>query len=220
MADHLNFMLLGTGNGAVFAALAIALVMVYRSSGVLNFATGSLALHAAYTYAFLRHGQLLLILPFLPDTVDVGGDWPLWPALIVTVALEALIGVILYLLVFRPLRNRAPVTKAVASLGVVALFTGLIAEKAGQDQVIVSPIFPRKNFDVAGLSFVGDRVFLALTIIGIAIVFEAMSRYTRFGLATRAAAESEVTSRRSSSGASGSRACRPPAAGSSRSPRG
>jgi ABC-type branched-subunit amino acid transport system ATPase component/ABC-type branched-subunit amino acid transport system permease subunit len=192
LTDHLNFMLLGAGNGAVFAALAVALVMVYRSSGVLNFATGSLALHAAYTYAFLRNGQLLLIIPFLPKTVDVGGEWSLWPALIVTVLIEALVGVLAYVLLFRPLRNRAPVTKAVGSLGLVALMTGLLAEAAGRNQIVVNPIFPKKNFELGGLKFVGDRIFLAATIIAIAVAFAALSKYTRFGLATRASAESEV----------------------------
>ena len=47
--DHLNFMMLGVGNGAVFAALALALAVTYRSSGVLNFATSSLAIYGAYT---------------------------------------------------------------------------------------------------------------------------------------------------------------------------
>jgi len=52
MTDYSNFALLGVGNGAVFAALAVALVVCYRSSGVVNFATGALALHAAFTFAF------------------------------------------------------------------------------------------------------------------------------------------------------------------------
>ena len=73
MTDYLNFALLGVGNGAVFAALAVALVVCYRSSGVVNFATGALALHAAFTFAFLRRGELLIPLPPLPSTVDVGG---------------------------------------------------------------------------------------------------------------------------------------------------
>jgi ABC-type branched-subunit amino acid transport system ATPase component/ABC-type branched-subunit amino acid transport system permease subunit len=192
VTDHLNFMLLGMGNGAVFAALAVALVMMYRSSGVLNFATGALALHAAYTYAFLRKGEFLVIVPGLPKTVDVGGPWSLWPALLLTVAIEAVVGMLIYLVVFRPLRNRAPVAKAVASLGVMALFVALIAERAGQEQVLVAPIFPRKNFEILGLRFVGDRLFLAVTIVAIAIVIAFVYRFTRFGLATRASAESEV----------------------------
>ena len=64
--DHLGSMLLGLGNGGVYAALAVALVLTYRSSGVINFATGAMALYAAYTYASLREGELLILVPGLP----------------------------------------------------------------------------------------------------------------------------------------------------------
>ena len=73
---HVSSMLLGLGNGGVFAALAIALVLTYRSSGVVNFATGSMALYTAYTYAWLRNGQLLILIPGLPTSVSVGGPLP------------------------------------------------------------------------------------------------------------------------------------------------
>ena len=45
------------------------------------------------------------------------------PAVIVTLALEAVVGVLLYVVVFRPLRNAPPVAKAVASLGVMVVLT-------------------------------------------------------------------------------------------------
>lgn len=51
MTNYINFLFLGFGNGAVFAALAMGLVVTYRSSGVLNFAIGAQALYASYTYA-------------------------------------------------------------------------------------------------------------------------------------------------------------------------
>ena len=54
MGTYGTFLFLGLGNGAVFAALAMALVVTYRSSGVLNFATGAQSLYAAYTYTLLR----------------------------------------------------------------------------------------------------------------------------------------------------------------------
>ncbi|KQM05354.1 hypothetical protein FF86_101626 [Frankia sp. CpI1-P] len=49
MVQHLVFLCLGIGNGSVFAALALALVVTYRSSGVVNFATSGLALYARPT---------------------------------------------------------------------------------------------------------------------------------------------------------------------------
>jgi branched-subunit amino acid ABC-type transport system permease component len=58
--QHLTSLFFGLGNGGVYAALALALVLTYRSSGVVNFATGAMALYAAYTYAGLREGQLIV----------------------------------------------------------------------------------------------------------------------------------------------------------------
>src|SRR3546814_20513321 len=87
MTDYINFLLLGLGNGAVFAALAVALVVTYRSSGVLTFATGALSLHAAYTYAFLRRGDLPAPLPPGPNTYDLRDPLAFWPAMVAPLVL-------------------------------------------------------------------------------------------------------------------------------------
>src|SRR3546814_18119536 len=102
MTDYINVLLLGLGNGAVFAALAVALVVTYRSSGVLNFATGALSLHAAYTYAFLRRGALLAPLPLGPKTYDLGDPPGFWPAMVAPLVIEELFGVLLAVAVPRP----------------------------------------------------------------------------------------------------------------------
>ena len=73
MDQHLIFLLLGLANGAVYAALALTLVITYRSSGVVNFATGTMALLGAYTYAFLRQGEVLVPLPFVPEDGRAAG---------------------------------------------------------------------------------------------------------------------------------------------------
>ncbi|MBX6390175.1 MAG: ATP-binding cassette domain-containing protein [Frankia sp.] len=191
MIEHIRFLLLGLGNGAVFGALALALTLTYRSAGVINFATGSIALITAYLYAHLRAGELLLLVPGLPDTVDIGGGWPLGPALLAAVVFAALSGLALHLLVFRPLRNAPPVAKAVAALGVSLLVTALIAAKLGTNLVAVQPIFPVELWTVGSLSISSDRVYFALTVLVLALVLAAAFRTTRFGLATRAVAESE-----------------------------
>ena len=64
MSDHITFLLLGLGTGAVYAALALGLVTTYRSSGVINFGTGAVALYSAYTFAYLREGQLFSPIPW------------------------------------------------------------------------------------------------------------------------------------------------------------
>src|ERR1700710_1604295 len=100
MGDHVVSLLDGLGNGAVFAALALALVVTYRSSGVVNFATGAIALYVAYTYSFLRQGELLIPFPGFKTTANLGSPLGFWPALVVSLAIAALLGALLYLLIF------------------------------------------------------------------------------------------------------------------------
>jgi ABC-type branched-subunit amino acid transport system ATPase component/ABC-type branched-subunit amino acid transport system permease subunit len=192
VSDHVDFLLLGLGNGAVYAALAVAIVVVYRASGVLNFATGAMALQGAQTYVFLRQGTLLVLVPALPATVGVGGPWGFWPALALTMALEALVGVLLYFAVFRPLRRRGPMAKAVASLGMMVVISGLVAQRAVDGPALAGAIFPTGRVDIAGSFVTTDRLYLALTILGLAVALAGVDRFTRFGLQTRAVSESEV----------------------------
>src|ERR1700736_1600277 len=96
----LVFLLLGLASGAVYASLALGLVITYRSSGVMNFATGAVALFGAYEYAFLRQGQFFDPIPGLSATVGIGGRWPLAAALPAATALCALLGLILYAGIF------------------------------------------------------------------------------------------------------------------------
>jgi sulfate-transporting ATPase len=192
VTSHVNFLLLGLGNGAVFAALALAVVVTYRGSGVLNFATGALALLGAYTYAFLREGELLIPLPPLPETIDLGHTLGFWRALAITMVVQAVVGLVLYVAVFRPLRHARPAAKAVASLGVMVLLTAILVERVGDAQVLVEPIFPARTYTAGGIRLTGDRFWFAVTVVAVAVVLAAVFRFTRFGIATRAAAESEL----------------------------
>ena len=192
MSTYFQFLLLGLGNGGVFAALAMALVVTYRSSGVLNFATGAQALYAAYTYSLLRNGQLLQPIPGLSPTINLGTNLSFWPALLITLAIQAVLGALAYLLIFRPLRNHRPVAKAVASIGLMGLLTAIVTYQVGTQVILVNPIFPQNHVSFLGVDISVDRLLLAATIIGIGVVLTVLFRFTRFGLATRASAETEV----------------------------
>ncbi len=192
MSTYGEFLLLGLGNGGVFAALAVALVVTYRASGVLNFATGAQALYAAYTYSLLRNGQLLQPIPGLSPTINLGTSLGFWPAMLITLAIQAVLGALAYLLVFRPLRNHRPVAKAVASIGLMGVLTAVVTYQVGTQVLLVNPIFPQNHLSFLGINISVDRLLLAAAIIGLGIVLTVLFRFTRFGLATRASAETEV----------------------------
>ncbi|MBF6074352.1 ATP-binding cassette domain-containing protein [Nocardia beijingensis] len=191
MTDHLSYLVLGLGNGAVYAALGLALVLTFKSSGVVNFATGAVALYAAYTYALLRKGELMVPIPGLPEKVDLGGPLGVGPAMAISLVAAAVLGVLCYALVFRPMRSASVIAKAVASIGLMIVIQALIAQRAGTGLVAVRPIFALDTFTLGDRTVPADRVWLAASVVVLAVVAMLVFRFTRFGTATEAAAESE-----------------------------
>src|SRR5258708_5496719 len=184
-------LLLGVGNGAVFGALALALVLTYRSSGVLNVAASAVALYAAYTFALLRQGQLFIPIPGPPSTVSIGAPMAVGPAMAIALAAATALGLLSYLVIFRPLRHSPPAAGLVASVGLLAVIQGTIAARAGTGVVSAAPIFPTTPLTIGGMPVTIDRFYLGGTIVVVAAALAAVMRFTRFGLATRAAAETE-----------------------------
>lgn len=191
MSDHLVFLALGLGNGAVYAALGLALVMSFRSSGVVNFGTGAVALYVAYTYAYLRKGQLLIPFPGVHRNVALGAGFGVVPAAAISLIIAAALGAALFLFVFRPLRNASMVAKAVASIGVMLVVQAALAARVGTNPIAVKPIFDVKLLHLGGATIPSDRLVLAMTIVAVTVVLTLFYRYTKFGLATRAASETE-----------------------------
>jgi ABC-type branched-subunit amino acid transport system ATPase component/branched-subunit amino acid ABC-type transport system permease component len=189
--DHLQFLLLGLGNGAVFAALGLALVVTFRSSGVVNFAAGAMALYSAYTYGFLRQGQLFSPFPGTPVFIDLGSPMPLVPAMLISLTIAALLGLVVYLAVFRPLRHAPPLTSAVASIGLTIVLQAVLAQRIGLRPILVDAIFPRDTAGLGTATIQLDRIWFAVTIVVIALALAAVFRYTSFGLQTRAASLTE-----------------------------
>jgi branched-chain amino acid transport system permease protein len=214
-SDQVRALLLGIGTGALVAAIALAVVLTFRGSGVVNFASGAVAMYAAYVYDSLRRtGEL--VVPPLPNplavvegiahTFGVRGvelaDWPtfvglgqpksFWPALVITLVVAAAMGLLLHLLVFRPLRYAPPLAKVVASVGVMILLQAIITLRFGGTPRPVQPVLDKQPVELPrGVTIPRDQLELAGIVILLAIVLWALFRFTRFGLATRAAAENE-----------------------------
>jgi ABC-type branched-subunit amino acid transport system ATPase component/branched-subunit amino acid ABC-type transport system permease component len=189
--DYVAYLAMGIGNGAVYAALGLALVMTYKSSGVVNFATGAIALYAAYNYAYLRQGKLFNPIPGFEAKIDLGTKLGVFPALVIAVLIATVLGILLYLIIFRPMRTAPALAKAVAAIGVMLVLQALIALRVKDDSPPVRYIFPQGGLTIGGQRVTTDHFWLAAVVIGLAICAALVLRYTRFGIATEAAAESE-----------------------------
>ena len=143
---------------------------------------------AAFVYDELRR-QGDLVLPV--GRLDLGGGLQVWPALLTGVAVAAALGLILHVAVFRPLRSAPPLAKVVASVGVAITLQALVVLRFGTGRRAVPPALPDDPVRLGSLSFSEDRIWFAGVVAVIALLLWAYGRYTRSGLATRAAAESE-----------------------------
>jgi ABC-type branched-subunit amino acid transport system ATPase component/ABC-type branched-subunit amino acid transport system permease subunit len=185
------YLLMGLGAGAVYAALALALVVTFRSSGVVNLGVSTVALFGAYSYANLRGGLVFIPIPGLPPTLDLGRELGFWPAVVLAVLASASLNAVLYLVVFRPLRNAPPLSRVIASVAIMIALPTLIGLRLGTAPVVVHRIFPEGSTRIGETVVQHDRMYFAATIVLLTLAISAGYRYTRFGLATRAVAESE-----------------------------
>src|ERR687895_730556 len=180
MDQVLLFALLGLGSGALIAGIALAVVLIYRGSGIINIATGGVAMLAGYTFWSLRTGEF-------------GTEFGTAPALLITLLVTLVIGALIELVAFRPLRNAAPLAKLVSSLGVLLVAQASMLLAFGTSQKPQPSVFPSDTVEVFGSVVPVDRFILAGIVIAVAAVLAAVYRWTRFGLATRAASENELS---------------------------
>jgi branched-chain amino acid transport system permease protein len=181
MENVLLYSLLGLGIGGLIAGLAVAIVLVYRGSGVINLATGAFGMVGAYLYwgFFTRN--------------DLGFHPPLWLAFVLTLLCMAVFGAIVELVAFWPLRDASPLARLAASLGVLLVAEAVITVGVSSQQVSAPDVLPSGAVLLLHGGVPTSRLYLAGIAIGVSVLLMALYRWTRFGLATRAASESEVS---------------------------
>ena len=174
MTIFVQFAILGLATGSLYGLVALGVVIVYRASGILNFASGATGAVGAFIYYKL--------------TTD---GWP-WPAAMpVGLATGGLVGLVTYYLVVRVLRDASRLAKLVATLGVLAsieaILTLTIASGGFQ---LVSGFFPVTPIHIYGTITIGEnRLILIFVAAVLAGGLTLAYKYTKFGLATSAVAE-------------------------------
>lgn len=168
-----EFFLLGLGLGGCYALMALGVVSIYRASGVPNFAQGAVAMASAFTFFNLR---------------DSVGDTA---AFVLTIGLAGLFGAGFYILVMRQLRNSPLMARIAATIALLLLLHGLAITAFPLATTTPTSILPQNLVQIGGLGIPVDRFIVAGIAVVAAVVLEILARRTRFGLATRAIAETE-----------------------------
>ncbi len=162
----------GLANGGIYASLAVALVLIYRATEVINFAQGALATFSTYIA-----WQLIA--------------WGLsyWPAFVATLGIAFVGGVVVELVAIRPVERRGNVlTVVIASIGLLILVEGLVGKIWGNDIRFMPAPFAPHVYRFGGIAFSRqDVATIGISIASVGVLW-LLFQFTKVGLAMRAAA--------------------------------
>ena len=164
----------GLLSGVMYSLVAIGFVLIYKTSGVLNFAQGAMLLFAALTYVSLVERGL-----------------PFWLALLVTFAIMVILGMTIERAVLRPLVNKPPITLFMATLGLSYVIEGAAQLIWGTQVHGLDLGIDDTPFEVAGILISKFDLFAAAVAAMMVAFLSAFFRYTRIGLAFRAVADDQ-----------------------------
>lgn len=170
----------GLVSGCLYGLGALGLVMIYKSSRVVNFAHGNLAGLAAFLVYGFSSGTLLSL------------SWG--NAVLLAIALVAVIATLSYVLV-APIVFKSDLASTIATLGIGLMLQGLIQLLFGAEIVNLDLPIPRFGFTLLGVRISSyDLTVLAVTLAIIAVLFFVIER-TRLGIAFRAASTNPFAAR-------------------------
>ena len=168
----------GLATGSIYAALALALVMIYEATDVVNFAQGEMAMFATYVcWTLLNAGM------------------PYWGAFFATVAIAFAGGVVIERVVIRPVENAPVLAIVIVSTGLLVIFNSLAGWIYSYTQKPFPSPFPSEPIKVGGIVLGAHELGqIGVTLVVLACIY-AFFRFTPLGLAMRAAAQNPVSSR-------------------------
>jgi branched-chain amino acid transport system permease protein len=180
VSEFLEHLFNGIGSGAIYASLALALSLIYRTTGLLNFAQGEIALFTTYLTWQLTDSGLSIGL-----------------AVVVAAVAAFLLGAVLEAVVIRPFEQSPALVVVIVTIGLFLAFNSLALVMFGNEAKKMSRLFgEREPFNVLGganlsVTTLGIVVLLAVECIVLYLILQR----TKLGLALRAVASNPASAR-------------------------
>lgn len=161
----------GLAQGTIFGSLALALVLIYRATEVINFAQGEMAMATTYVaYQLISWGLSY------------------WEAFFATLVVAFVFGVVVQVVFIRPVQHASVIAVVIVTVGLFILIDGLVTWKWGADLKFMPAPFGKTVYHVGGVAFAQQDLGTLLVSVLSVLLLWALFRFTKLGLAMRAAA--------------------------------
>ena len=178
MARFIQVVVDGIADGSIYAALALALVLIFRSTGIVNFAQGEMAMFST----FIAWGL-------------VNGGVPLWAALLGSFAVSFVGGMVIERVLIRPVEGGQPLPLVIVTLGLVVLVNSAAGLIWGFTNRGFPSAFPRNAVRIGGVALGIEPLGIIAVLLAVVGLLWLLFQRTRLGLAMRAAAQNPDSSR-------------------------
>ncbi len=179
MAAFFQQVVAGLAAGSIYAALALALVLIHRATGVINFAQGEMAMFTTY----------------IAWTLTANHGWSYWPAFIATLIFAFVLGLGIQRIVIRPVERGPLLTTVIITIGLVLIFNGAAGWIwSAEVRAFPSP-FPNDTWNVGGVAISVQELGTIAVVFVLVAALAAFFRFTKIGLALRASALNPEASR-------------------------
>jgi branched-chain amino acid transport system permease protein len=178
MAEFWQQVVDGLATGGIYASLALGIVLIYRSTRVINFAQGEMA-----TFSTFIAWQLI--------------EWglPFWGAFFLTLGISFVGGVIVERVVIRPIERASVLTIVMVTLGGLIALNGLTGWIWGSDTKTFPSAFSTRPITIGGVAFsIQEFGFIGVSLAAVALIY-LLFQFTKVGLGLRAAALAPDASR-------------------------
>ncbi|PTV63106.1 branched-chain amino acid ABC transporter permease [Pseudomonas putida] len=172
MAFFFEVLIGGLLAGVMYSLVAIGFVLIYKASGVFNFAQGAMVLFAALTFVSLLERGV-----------------PFWLSFLVTLATMIALALLIELAVLRPLVGRSPITLFMATLGLAYIIEGVAQALWGAQVHGLELAISDAPLALGGLLLSQFDLFAAATAAALVVLLSLLFNRTRIGLALRAVAD-------------------------------
>jgi branched-chain amino acid transport system permease protein len=186
MSEFAAYTIIGLSVGAIFALAALGIVLIYRVTGVLNFAHGAMGMFSTFVAWQVFYGYPHPGMPAWAVTAE---------AILVGLAFAVVLGLLLELLVFRWVRNRPQIVKAVITIGVLLALqsTASLIWKNNQYHLPIYLAPQDWTRTVAGVPIGFNSILIVVVALGLAFGLGALLRWTAFGRAMRAVSDNPTS---------------------------